>query len=187
MPACKHVLLSCWTWNELLNLIGWKQYDAKWKITYLRYFDLLIFQEHWKYDPFDAHKDEDGNIYARGSQVWVLEVGKKTSLDCTYLCAGRVDTDYNGSPNVHECSWIWIFYFKCSWKRNFYISPISDWYFSTNLLLLIYSDYFTINLNVNKKCECHRQIRRPEMLLSSAVPLQMFLNFTLNYVHTLCV
>lgn len=26
------------------------------------------FQEHWKYDPFSAHKDEDGNIFARGAQ-----------------------------------------------------------------------------------------------------------------------
>jgi aminoacylase len=25
-------------------------------------------QELWKYDPFAAHKDEDGNIYARGAQ-----------------------------------------------------------------------------------------------------------------------
>lgn len=25
-------------------------------------------QEHWTYEPFSAHKDEKGNIYARGSQ-----------------------------------------------------------------------------------------------------------------------
>uniref|UniRef100_A0A915LA52 N-acyl-L-amino-acid amidohydrolase n=1 Tax=Romanomermis culicivorax TaxID=13658 RepID=A0A915LA52_ROMCU len=27
-----------------------------------------VFAEHWKYDPFSAHKDESGNIYARGTQ-----------------------------------------------------------------------------------------------------------------------
>ncbi|XP_076447234.1 aminoacylase-1-like [Babylonia areolata] len=27
-----------------------------------------VFPEHWKYPPFSAHKDEQGNIYARGSQ-----------------------------------------------------------------------------------------------------------------------
>jgi len=27
-----------------------------------------VFPEHWKYDPFSAHKDEKGDIYARGSQ-----------------------------------------------------------------------------------------------------------------------
>lgn len=25
-------------------------------------------QEKWTYDPFAAHKDEEGNIYARGTQ-----------------------------------------------------------------------------------------------------------------------
>lgn len=27
-----------------------------------------VFPAHWKYDPFSAHKDESGNIYARGTQ-----------------------------------------------------------------------------------------------------------------------
>lgn len=27
-----------------------------------------VFPEHWKYDPFSAHKEENGDIYARGSQ-----------------------------------------------------------------------------------------------------------------------
>lgn len=27
-----------------------------------------VFPEHWKYEPFSAHKDEDGNIYGRGTQ-----------------------------------------------------------------------------------------------------------------------
>lgn len=28
----------------------------------------MTFQEKWKYDPFQAYKDEKGNIYARGAQ-----------------------------------------------------------------------------------------------------------------------
>ena len=28
-----------------------------------------FFQEYWKYDPFDACKDNKGDIYARGAQV----------------------------------------------------------------------------------------------------------------------
>ena len=27
-----------------------------------------VFPEHWTYPPFSAHKDEDGNIYGRGTQ-----------------------------------------------------------------------------------------------------------------------
>lgn len=27
-----------------------------------------LFQEHWKYEPFSAHKDENGDIYGRGTQ-----------------------------------------------------------------------------------------------------------------------
>lgn len=27
-----------------------------------------VFEEYWTYDPFSAHRDEDGNIFARGSQ-----------------------------------------------------------------------------------------------------------------------
>jgi len=27
-----------------------------------------VFPEHWKYEPFSAHKDEEGNIYGRGTQ-----------------------------------------------------------------------------------------------------------------------
>ena len=30
-----------------------------------------VFPEHWTYPPFDAHKTEDGKIFARGSQVRV--------------------------------------------------------------------------------------------------------------------
>merc|ERR1712107_214497 len=27
-----------------------------------------VFPEHWKYEPFSAHKDENGDIYGRGTQ-----------------------------------------------------------------------------------------------------------------------
>lgn len=27
------------------------------------------FPEHWKHDPFAAHKEENGDIYGRGTQV----------------------------------------------------------------------------------------------------------------------
>lgn len=29
---------------------------------------LFIFEEFWKYDPFSAHKDKNGDIFARGAQ-----------------------------------------------------------------------------------------------------------------------
>ena len=32
----------------------------------------LLSQEHWTYDPFSAHKTENGDIYARGTQVCKL-------------------------------------------------------------------------------------------------------------------
>ena len=35
--------------------------------------NLSVFPEHWIYQPFDAHKTEDGKIYARGSQVGVMK------------------------------------------------------------------------------------------------------------------
>ena len=31
---------------------------------------LIFLQEFWKYDPFAAHKEENGDIYGRGTQVW---------------------------------------------------------------------------------------------------------------------
>jgi hypothetical protein len=30
------------------------------------------FPEHWTYDPYSAHKDEKGNIYARGGKILPL-------------------------------------------------------------------------------------------------------------------
>ena len=32
----------------------------------------LLSQEHWTYDPFSAHKTQNGDIYARGTQVCKL-------------------------------------------------------------------------------------------------------------------
>ena len=32
-------------------------------------FVFFFQKEHWTYEPFSAHKTENGNIYARGSQV----------------------------------------------------------------------------------------------------------------------
>ncbi|KAK7068528.1 adenylate cyclase [Halocaridina rubra] len=45
------------------------------------------FPEHWKYDPFSAHKDEKGNIYGRGTQdmksvgIQYIEALKKLKRD----------------------------------------------------------------------------------------------------------
>ena len=36
----------------------------------------LLSQEHWTYDPFSAHKTENGDIYARGTQVCKLHLTK---------------------------------------------------------------------------------------------------------------
>ncbi len=41
-----------------------------------------IFQSKWKYDPFEAVKDAQGNIYARGAQ-------DRKSLSVQYLEAVR--------------------------------------------------------------------------------------------------
>lgn len=30
---------------------------------------VFLFQEEWKVDPFSAHKMDNGDIYARGTQV----------------------------------------------------------------------------------------------------------------------
>ena len=36
----------------------------------------LLSKEHWTYDPFSAHKTENGDIYARGTQVCKLHLTK---------------------------------------------------------------------------------------------------------------
>lgn len=46
-----------------------------------------VFPEHWTYDPFEAHKDESGNIYGRGTQdmkcvgIQYLEALKKNTAE----------------------------------------------------------------------------------------------------------
>ncbi|KAG7155682.1 Aminoacylase-1-like 4, partial [Homarus americanus] len=46
-----------------------------------------VFPEHWKYDPFSAHKDGEGNIYGRGTQdmksvgIQYLEALKRLKKD----------------------------------------------------------------------------------------------------------
>lgn len=37
-------------------------------------------QEHWKYDPFSAHKEPNGDIYARGAQDM-----KCVGIQCVWL------------------------------------------------------------------------------------------------------
>ncbi|KAI0242757.1 Aminoacylase-1 [Lamellibrachia satsuma] len=51
-------------------LMSWKGTDPSLPAVLLNsHTDVVpVFPEHWKYGPFDAHKDEDGNIYARGTQ-----------------------------------------------------------------------------------------------------------------------
>ena len=40
------------------------------QLSLLNSLFVFFFQkEHWTYEPFSAHKTENGNIYARGSQV----------------------------------------------------------------------------------------------------------------------
>ena len=49
--------------------------------------------------------------------------------------------------------------------------------FIINSLLLFYK-------NVNKMCECHKQVTQPEMFLKTPVsPQQLFFNFTFNFSY----
>ncbi|KAL8587111.1 hypothetical protein ACOMHN_026079 [Nucella lapillus] len=52
------------------DILTWKGEDPSLPSVMLySHTDVVpVFAEHWKYPPFDAHKDEDGKIYARGSQ-----------------------------------------------------------------------------------------------------------------------
>ena len=47
-------------------------------------FLLFPMKEHWKYDPFAAVKEENGDIYARGTQVSGGVAGIEI-LFCTFL------------------------------------------------------------------------------------------------------
>ncbi|XP_060691770.1 aminoacylase-1-like [Hemiscyllium ocellatum] len=51
-------------------IISWEGTDPKLKSILLNsHTDVVpVFEEHWKHDPFAAVKDEQGNIYGRGTQ-----------------------------------------------------------------------------------------------------------------------
>ncbi|GFS02543.1 aminoacylase [Elysia marginata] len=64
-----------------LGLMTWKgsKPDLK-SILLSSHMDVVpVFPEEWKYEPFSAHKDENGDIFARGAQdmkcvtIWYLE------------------------------------------------------------------------------------------------------------------
>ncbi|GFN97463.1 aminoacylase-1-like [Plakobranchus ocellatus] len=64
-----------------LGLMTWKGRNSDLKAIMLSsHMDVVpVFPDEWKYEPFSAHKDEKGDIYARGSQdmkcvaSWYLE------------------------------------------------------------------------------------------------------------------
>ncbi|XP_062923825.1 aminoacylase-1B-like [Mobula hypostoma] len=51
-------------------ILTWEGTDPKLKSILLNsHMDVVpVFEEHWKFDPFSAQKDEEGNIYGRGAQ-----------------------------------------------------------------------------------------------------------------------
>ncbi|XP_078270464.1 aminoacylase-1-like isoform X2 [Rhinoraja longicauda] len=51
-------------------ILSWEGTDPKLKSILLNsHMDVVpVFEEHWRFDPFAAQKDEEGNIYGRGSQ-----------------------------------------------------------------------------------------------------------------------
>ncbi|XP_051874484.1 aminoacylase-1A-like [Pristis pectinata] len=51
-------------------ILTWEGTDPKLKSILLNsHMDVVpVFEEHWKFDPFAAQKDEEGNIYGRGAQ-----------------------------------------------------------------------------------------------------------------------
>ena len=52
----------------------WTHSDFKWVLV------LFPSQEHWKYDPFSAHMEDNGDIYARGTQVRAALVVRAVSV-----------------------------------------------------------------------------------------------------------
>uniref|UniRef100_A0A914DF48 N-acyl-L-amino-acid amidohydrolase n=1 Tax=Acrobeloides nanus TaxID=290746 RepID=A0A914DF48_9BILA len=72
------------------------------------------FREHWTHDPYEAYKDEDGNIYARGAQdmkcvgVQYLEairrlhkVGKRNFLRTVHILFGP-DEEIGAAEGIQE-------------------------------------------------------------------------------------
>uniref|UniRef100_A0A0B7A130 N-acyl-aliphatic-L-amino acid amidohydrolase n=2 Tax=Arion vulgaris TaxID=1028688 RepID=A0A0B7A130_9EUPU len=56
--------------NRTADLITWEGLEPSLpSIMLYSHTDVVpTFPEHWKYDPFSAHKEDNGDIYARGSQ-----------------------------------------------------------------------------------------------------------------------
>ncbi|XP_071817213.1 aminoacylase-1-like [Apostichopus japonicus] len=52
-------------------IMKWEGTDPSLKCLLLNsHMDVVpVYMEHWKWDPFGAEKSEEGNIYARGTQV----------------------------------------------------------------------------------------------------------------------
>ncbi|BFZ08613.1 hypothetical protein BsWGS_11652 [Bradybaena similaris] len=71
------------------GLITWRGTRPELKSVLLTsHMDVVpVFEEHWKYPPFSAHKDEQGNIYARGAQdmkcvtSWYLEALRRLKTE----------------------------------------------------------------------------------------------------------
>ncbi|XP_067855119.1 aminoacylase-1B-like [Heptranchias perlo] len=65
--SCKKVEVSP---SRVILILTWEGTDPKLKSILLNsHTDVVpVFEEHWKHDPFAALKDEQGNIYGRGSQ-----------------------------------------------------------------------------------------------------------------------
>ncbi|CAG5122447.1 unnamed protein product, partial [Candidula unifasciata] len=56
--------------NRVVDLITWEGLEPTLpSIMLYSHTDVVpSFPEHWKYDPFSAHKEENGDIFARGAQ-----------------------------------------------------------------------------------------------------------------------
>ncbi|XP_067907457.1 aminoacylase-1-like [Heterodontus francisci] len=56
--------------GRTIVIVSWEGTDPKLKSILLNsHMDVVpVFEEHWKHDPFAAVKDEEGNIYGRGTQ-----------------------------------------------------------------------------------------------------------------------
>ncbi|XP_053577097.1 aminoacylase-1 isoform X2 [Bombina bombina] len=56
--------------GRVILILSWRGSNPKLKSVVLNsHTDVVpVFEEHWTYPPFSAHKDKAGNIYARGAQ-----------------------------------------------------------------------------------------------------------------------
>ena len=79
-------------------------------------------QEYWKYDAFSAHKEENGDIYGRGTQVYIA-----TTYFNLYLVSSEISTIVQDM----KCCTIWqleaLRKIKASGKkfrRNLYLSVV---------------------------------------------------------------